>query len=52
MHPFSLSIAANPGSAWEQQGQKACRIRSTVWFAYTNNFHKLFTELQSFDTDD
>lgn len=35
-----------------KQGQKASRIRSTVRFPYTNNYHKLFTELQSFETGD
>lgn len=37
-------------SAQKQQGQKATRIKDTVWFVYTNKYHKLFTELQSFET--
>lgn len=37
-------------SAQKQRGQKASRIKDTVWFACTNKCHKLFTELQSLET--
>lgn len=49
--PFSYqSEASLNNSAQKRRGQKAARIKGTVWFACTNKGHKLFTGLQSLET--
>lgn len=46
----SQSEGSLNNSTQKRRGQKAARIKDTIWFACTNKCHKLFKELQSLET--